>query len=155
MGINIWAPPTFALLQPDAANNIVPSQYAKDAKAAGLDIITWTLERSGILADGNNGFYYRTSIACVSTTASGQTLEGLAVLPADTFAPGPTSGQLIAPANGRVPPFWDKQPVQGFSSVVRASDGDFLVMSDNGFGAKPNSPDYVLRLERPLAGKDR
>ncbi len=31
-----------------------------DAKAAGLDIITWTLERSGILADGNNGFYYQT-----------------------------------------------------------------------------------------------
>ena len=30
-----------------------------DAKAAGLDIITWTLERSGILADGNNGFYYQ------------------------------------------------------------------------------------------------
>jgi hypothetical protein len=25
----------------------VPSQYAKDAKAAGLDIMTWTLERSG------------------------------------------------------------------------------------------------------------
>jgi glycerophosphoryl diester phosphodiesterase len=30
-----------------------------DAKAAGLDIITWTLERSGILADGANGFYYQ------------------------------------------------------------------------------------------------
>ena len=38
----------------------MPSQYARDAKAAGLDIITWTLERSGILADGNNGFYYQT-----------------------------------------------------------------------------------------------
>ena len=38
----------------------MPSQYAKNAKAAGLDIITWTLERSGILADGNNGFYYQT-----------------------------------------------------------------------------------------------
>jgi glycerophosphoryl diester phosphodiesterase len=59
-GINIVAPPLFALLTTDAAGNIVPSQYAKDAKAAGLDIITWTLERSGILADGNNGFYYQT-----------------------------------------------------------------------------------------------
>ncbi|MBL8251596.1 MAG: glycerophosphodiester phosphodiesterase [Candidatus Competibacter sp.] len=58
-GINIVAPPLFALL---AAENgqIVPSQYARDAKAAGLDIIAWTLERSGVLADGNNGFYYRT-----------------------------------------------------------------------------------------------
>jgi glycerophosphoryl diester phosphodiesterase len=60
MGINIVAPPTFALLALDGANHIVPSQYAKDARAAGLDIITWTLERSGILADGNNGFYYQT-----------------------------------------------------------------------------------------------
>ena len=60
MGINIWAPPTFALLALDAANRIVPSQAAIDAKAAGLHLITWTLERSGILADGNNGFYYQT-----------------------------------------------------------------------------------------------
>jgi glycerophosphoryl diester phosphodiesterase len=60
MGINIWAPPTFALLDLDAANRIVPSQATIDAKAAGLDIITWTLERSGILADGDNGFYFQT-----------------------------------------------------------------------------------------------
>lgn len=59
-GINIWAPPTFALLTVDAANRIVASDAAKDARAAGLDIITWTLERSGILADGNNGFYFQT-----------------------------------------------------------------------------------------------
>ena len=59
-GINIWAPPTFALLAVDASNRIVASQAARNAKAAGLDIITWTLERSGILADGNNGFYYQT-----------------------------------------------------------------------------------------------
>ena len=43
----------------DGSGNIVPSRYAMDTKAAGLDIITWTLERSGILADGNNGFYYQ------------------------------------------------------------------------------------------------
>jgi glycerophosphoryl diester phosphodiesterase len=60
MGINIVGPPIFALLDLDGANHIVPSQYAKNARAAGLDIITWTLERSGILADGNNGFYYQT-----------------------------------------------------------------------------------------------
>lgn len=59
-GIRIVAPPTFALLSVNGANQIVPSQYALDAKAAGLDIITWTLERSGILADGNNGFYFQT-----------------------------------------------------------------------------------------------
>ncbi len=59
-GIRIWAPPTFALLSLDGANRIVASQWARDARKAGLDIITWTLERSGILADGNNGFYYQT-----------------------------------------------------------------------------------------------
>ena len=59
-GIRIWAPPTFALLALDGSNRIVPSQWAHDAKEAGLDIITWTLERSGILADGGNGFYYQT-----------------------------------------------------------------------------------------------
>ena len=59
-GIRIVAPPTFALLTTNPAGQIVPSQYALDAKAAGLGIITWTLERSGILADGNNGFYFQT-----------------------------------------------------------------------------------------------
>ncbi|HKB11567.1 MAG TPA: esterase-like activity of phytase family protein [Vicinamibacterales bacterium] len=88
-----------------------------------------------------------TAIAA-SSSAGAQTLEGFARFPADTFAPGPTSGQLIAPANGRVPPFVDKQPVQGFSSVLRASNGDFLAMPDNGFGTKETSPDFVLRLYR-------
>src|SRR5262245_686598 len=77
-----------------------------------------------------------------------QTLEGIAILPADTFEPGPTSGQFITPANGRIPTFANKQPVQGISSVLRVSNGDFLVMSDNGFGAKDNSQDYVLRVHR-------
>ena len=59
-GIRIWAPPTFALISADANGNLRASQAARDAKAAGLDLITWTLERSGILADGNNGFYFQT-----------------------------------------------------------------------------------------------
>lgn len=59
-GIRIVAPPIFALLTADANGNILPSTYAANAKRAGLDIITWSLERSGILADGNNGFYLQT-----------------------------------------------------------------------------------------------
>ncbi|MEO6714450.1 MAG: glycerophosphodiester phosphodiesterase family protein [Mycobacteriales bacterium] len=58
-GIRIVAPPIFALLSAEG-DRIVPSTYARNAKLAGLDIITWTLERSGILADGANGFYYQT-----------------------------------------------------------------------------------------------
>jgi hypothetical protein len=52
------------------------------------------------------------------------------------------------PANGRTPPFLNRQPIQGVSSVLRESNGDFLIMSDNGFGAKGNSADYVLRIYR-------
>lgn len=59
-GINIIGPPLFALLEVDGNGNIAASRYAREARSAGLDIITWTLERSGILADGNNGFYYQT-----------------------------------------------------------------------------------------------
>lgn len=59
-GINIVAPPMYALLDVDSNGKIVPSIYAQNARAAGLDIITWTLERSGVLADGNNGYYFQT-----------------------------------------------------------------------------------------------
>ena len=58
-GVHIIAPPTWALLSLNWNGEIVPSQYALDAKSAGLDIITWTLERSGILADGDGGWYYQ------------------------------------------------------------------------------------------------
>ena len=58
-GVNIIAPPLWMLLALDGDNRIVPSVYAKAAKAAGLDIITWTLERSGPLAAGG-GWYYKT-----------------------------------------------------------------------------------------------
>jgi glycerophosphoryl diester phosphodiesterase len=66
-GVNIWAPPTFALLALDADNRIVASDAARHAQAAGLDLIAWTLERSGVLADGRNGFYYQTIDRAIST----------------------------------------------------------------------------------------
>jgi glycerophosphoryl diester phosphodiesterase len=58
-GINIIAPPTWMLVDLNEKEEIVPSKYAQAAKAAGLDIITWTLERSGPL-DAGGGWYYRT-----------------------------------------------------------------------------------------------
>ena len=64
-GINYVAPPIFALLGAEGTE-IVPSRYAKDANVAGLNIIAWTLERSGILADGDKGFYYQTFDSAVS-----------------------------------------------------------------------------------------
>ena len=64
-GVRIWAPPLFVLLSVDGSNRLVPSQAARNAKTAGLDLITWTVERSGILADGNNGFYFQTYDAAI------------------------------------------------------------------------------------------
>jgi glycerophosphoryl diester phosphodiesterase len=58
MGVNYIAPPLFVLLTLEDGK-IVPSPYAKSAKEAGLDIITWTLERSGPLSSGG-GWYYQT-----------------------------------------------------------------------------------------------
>lgn len=62
-GVNIIAPPMWALVTVEGGK-IVPSSYAKAAKAAGLDIITWTLERSGPLSTGG-GYYYQ-SVASVT-----------------------------------------------------------------------------------------
>ncbi len=68
-GIKIVAPPMWVLL--DVKNGkIVPSQYAKNAKAAGLDIITWTIERSGRIVEevlptkgtAAPSFYYQTTL---------------------------------------------------------------------------------------------
>ena len=57
-GVKIIAPPIWMLLTIDNESNIVPSQYAIDAKAAGLNIIAWSLERSGPLNNGG-GYYYQ------------------------------------------------------------------------------------------------
>jgi len=58
-GVRILAPPLWMLLALNEDGNIMPSAYATAAKAAGLDIIAWTLERSGSLK-GGGGWYYQT-----------------------------------------------------------------------------------------------
>lgn len=68
-GIKIVAPPMWVLLSVENGK-IVPSQYAKDAKAAGLDIITWTIERSGRVKEeilptkgtASPSYYYQTTL---------------------------------------------------------------------------------------------
>ncbi len=52
------APPMWMLLEIEDGK-IVSSRYAKAAKVAGLNIITWTLERDGPLTNGG-GFYFQT-----------------------------------------------------------------------------------------------
>lgn len=55
-GVKIIAPPMWMLVAADESGHIVPSRYAKAAKTAGLNIITWTFERSAPL--GNDGAWY-------------------------------------------------------------------------------------------------
>jgi hypothetical protein len=84
---------------------------------------------------------------CVPSEPTAEaTLVGWATLPADVFVPGPTSGQFIEPANGRMPPFVGEQPVQGFSALLLNDDGTLLALSDNGFGSRENSPDHLLQV---------
>ncbi|MEV7396916.1 esterase-like activity of phytase family protein [Aeromicrobium sp. NPDC092404] len=68
-----------------------------------------------------------------------------ATLSADHQALGPASGALATPANGRQGPF-PGQVIPGFSAAIDNGDGTFWAQPDNGFGAKGNSADFLLRL---------
>jgi glycerophosphoryl diester phosphodiesterase len=58
-GVKIVAPSIYQLVAADnATNEIVPSTYAIAAKEAGLEIITWSFERSGPLEVDGGGYYY-------------------------------------------------------------------------------------------------
>ncbi|HZC51206.1 MAG TPA: esterase-like activity of phytase family protein [Mycobacterium sp.] len=86
--------------------------------------------------------------AHASDASSTPTLAGRAVLPADTLALGPSSGNFVAPqglVNGILIPR-PSQPVEGFSSIVAGrSLGEYLAMPDNGWGGKANSVDFLIR----------
>ncbi|WP_239117122.1 esterase-like activity of phytase family protein [Planotetraspora phitsanulokensis] len=76
------------------------------------------------------------------------TLTGFASLPAQTYVPGSLPSGALAgpgPVNGVPIPF-PGQPVQGFSGVINNHDGTYNVLSDNGYGNKANSGDFLLRV---------
>ncbi|UWP82257.1 esterase-like activity of phytase family protein [Dactylosporangium fulvum] len=105
----------------------------------GLGVLTLAVAAPSASAHGPSG-----------QTFGRATLTGWAALPAATFVPASEpSGSLLGgtPSNGITPPF-DDQPVQGFSGIVRNGDGTFEVLSDNGYGNKANSADFVLRIHR-------
>ncbi len=79
-GVQILAPPIWMLLSRDDRGRIVPSMYARSATAAGLELIAWTLERSGTLVDGG-GWYYQTVSESIDN--SGDMLTVLDVLARD------------------------------------------------------------------------
>lgn len=83
-GVRYIAPPLWVLVTlEDGA--IVPSAWANEAKAAGLNIITWTLERSGPLG-GGGGWYFQSITD--ATTHDGVYYELLDVLAQDVGVVG-------------------------------------------------------------------
>jgi glycerophosphoryl diester phosphodiesterase len=85
MGVRYIAPPLWMLLTLDDSGAMVPSPYATEAAAAGLDIITWTLERSGPLATGG-GWYFQSVTDAVNN--DGAYFEVLDVLAQDVGVVG-------------------------------------------------------------------
>lgn len=85
MGVNYIAPPLWVLVTLSEAGEIVPSVYAEEANAAGLAIITWTLERSGPLASGG-GWYFQSITDAIEN--DGSVFELLHVLANDVGVKG-------------------------------------------------------------------
>lgn len=107
----------------------------------------------------------------ISQTPFPATLKGHAVLPALSMIQAPKdapadlkhSGKFTTGARveklgsveglsagrptGVFLPF-DGQPVQGHSGIKRMPDGSYWLLTDNGAGAKANSPDFMLYLNQ-------
>lgn len=79
------APPMPALLSTRGKGDIVPSGYAKRARMAGLEIISWTTERSGRIVEdvleGGGTFYYQTTLDAIEN--DGDILRTIDVLAKD------------------------------------------------------------------------
>lgn len=96
------------------------------------------------------GLVAAASPGAASDAAPRPTLEGRAVLPVATYAPGPPAGSFFAPTgpvviNGITFPL-PSQPVEGFSAITAGRrPGEYLAMPDNGFGSKASSRDFLIR----------
>ncbi len=111
------------------------------------------------------------SCAAAAQTAYPATLAGHALMPARSFIAAPkdapadlqvsgkfTTGQRVEaigsvegksagrPTGVSLP--FKGQPIQGHSGIKRLADGSFWLLTDNGAGAKANSPDFMLYLNR-------
>jgi glycerophosphoryl diester phosphodiesterase len=85
-GVNIIAPPMPVLLTVNDKYEIVPSAYAKKARWAGLDIISWTSERSGRIVADVLGDDPTTATYYYSTTAPALKNDGDILTTIDVLA---------------------------------------------------------------------
>lgn len=77
-----------------------------------------------------------------------------ASLPKKIYAEGPSSGQFRHPDQSKAF-FLNKQPILSFSSILATNKVDiFWCLTDNGFGKKNNSADYIPRLYELKLDKD-
>ena len=76
-GVRYIAPPIWVLLTTNSNGKIIPSAYAREAKEAGLNMITWSLERDGPMNKGG-GWYHQSIKSAIYT--DGQIYEVLDVL---------------------------------------------------------------------------
>ena len=67
-GVEYIAPPLWMLVTLNSEGKIIPSDYANAAKAAELNIIAWSLERSGLLENGG-GWYYQSITDAINNEA--------------------------------------------------------------------------------------
>ncbi len=84
-GVTTLAPPIWMLLSLNSSGQLVPSRYALAAKEADLDLIGWTLERSGPLENGG-GWYYQTIKSAVKNDSA--LFQALHVLAQDVGVKG-------------------------------------------------------------------
>lgn len=132
---------------PDFPGSIVAKTYGLNA-----DLLPSTLDNTEIY-----DIMYKTLFGIAPEQVPRAELIGFASLTADTFAEGPPAGadngngepisNGLPEPFGRTGPF-PGQPVQGFSGVQFADENSFWFLSDNGFGAKANSADYLLRIHK-------
>jgi glycerophosphoryl diester phosphodiesterase len=161
-----------------AGNSLPPTSFVDDAHRAGLVVHPYTFRNENSFlplelrssadpaAYGNaaaeyeqffelgvDGLFSDNADTAVRARGGGKPGDGearllaRAILPSDAYQPGPPSGALVAPDNGVTPPF-PGQPLPGFSAVLDGPAGTFWGMPDNGYGAKTNSADFLLRLYR-------
>jgi hypothetical protein len=74
-----------------------------------------------------------------AAASQGATLTAYAMLPADTFAPATNTAQFTDPPI-------ERQPIQGFSALIKGDDGSYFILSDNGYGRRDNSSGYILSI---------
>ncbi|WP_042689605.1 esterase-like activity of phytase family protein, partial [Azospirillum sp. B506] len=133
---------TAALL---SAGLIAPAAHAQDQQAKRY---TATLAGHAVLpadtlvqAPADAGPLFAT--AGKFTNADRKRVDAVGTIRATSFAADPKvprETEIMLPVAG--------QAVQGFSAVVPQPNGEFLALTDNGFGSKVNSVDALLMVHR-------